>query len=250
MDEKVIVAFAKWMQTKDKQLAQVPTEQLAQQVVKALQTEEGQKQLQPLFQQFQTEMQGGMFKSGGKLDQAVKKMSGGGSSENDRKKNVLEHNDIPKKDYYDKVGLGNYVYRKIDGEWYENLPDAWGDRWLPYEGTHHYDELERLAAGSPSTFSLSKVRNELGEYHPEKTIDGSRYILKTMPAKITRAEAIEDVLNNADYSKPETWYKNGTDSVMVQIDNPRFPRSASNTDLSVKAYRNIPKFRKAADRIG
>ena len=75
MDEKVIVAFAKWMQTKDQQLAQVPTEQLAQQVIKALQTEEGQKQLQPLFQQFQTEMQGGMFKRGGKMDQAVKKMS-------------------------------------------------------------------------------------------------------------------------------------------------------------------------------
>ena len=73
MNEKeVIVAFAKWMQTKDKQLAKVPTEQLAQQVVKALQTEEGQKQLQPLFQQFQAEMQGGMFKRGGKLDYAVK----------------------------------------------------------------------------------------------------------------------------------------------------------------------------------
>ena len=74
MDEKAIVAFAKWMQTKDKQLAQVPTEQLAQQVAKALQTEEGQKQLQPLFQQFQTEMQGGMFKSGGKLDQAAERL--------------------------------------------------------------------------------------------------------------------------------------------------------------------------------
>lgn len=81
MDDKVIVAFAKWMQTKDKQLAQVPTEQLAQQVIKALQTEEGQKQLQPLFQQFQTEMQGGMFKCGGKMDQAVKKMKHGSKTE-------------------------------------------------------------------------------------------------------------------------------------------------------------------------
>lgn len=113
MDEKVIVAFAKWMQTKDKQLAQVPTEQLAKQVVQALQTEEGQKQLQPLFQQFQTEMQGGMFKSGGKLDQAVKKMYGGGETENTRQKEVLAQSKIPSKNYHDIVGMGNYIYKKI-----------------------------------------------------------------------------------------------------------------------------------------
>lgn len=77
MDEKTILAFAKWMQTKDKQLAGVPTEQLAAQVVKALKTEEGQKQLAPLFEQFQTELNGGMFKCGGKMDQAVKRMQGG-----------------------------------------------------------------------------------------------------------------------------------------------------------------------------
>lgn len=105
------------MQTKDKQLAQVPTEQLAQQVVKALQTEEGQKQLQPLFQQFQTELQGGMFKRGGKMDQAVKKMSDGGDTLNTRRqKEVLEYSRVPSKDYYEIVGDGNYIYKKIDGE--------------------------------------------------------------------------------------------------------------------------------------
>ena len=260
MDEKTIMAFAKWTQVpenamtfakwmqKDKELAQVPVEKLAQQISVTTQTREGAEKLFPLFQQFQSESQS-MFKKGGKMDQAVKKMSEWGSSENDRKKKVLEHNRIPKKDYYDEVGLGNYVYKKIGDEWYENLPDTWGDKWLPYEGTHHYDELERLAAGSPSTLALSGIRNELGEYHPEKTIEGSRYVLKTMPAKITRAEAIENVLNDADYSKPETWYKNGTDSVMVKIDNPRFPISASNTDLTVKAYRNIPWFRDAANAV-
>lgn len=55
------------MQTKDKQLAQIPTEQLAKQVIEALQTEEGQKQLQPLFQQFQTEM-GQSYQFGGKIE--------------------------------------------------------------------------------------------------------------------------------------------------------------------------------------
>lgn len=77
MNEKVIVAFAKWIQTKDEQLAQVPIEQLAQHVAQALQTEEGQKQLGPLFQQFQSELQGGMFKRGGKLDYATKKLKSG-----------------------------------------------------------------------------------------------------------------------------------------------------------------------------
>lgn len=121
MDEKVIVAFAKWMQTKDKQLAQVPTEQLAQQVVKALQTEEGQKQLQPLFQQFQTEMQGGMFKCGGKMDQAVKRMSGGGATE-EKPGSVYDlipelGNPMTKPvEYYDNGALqtGEYAHRTLN----------------------------------------------------------------------------------------------------------------------------------------
>lgn len=71
-----------------------------------------------------------------------------------------------------------------------------------------------------------------------------------MPAKITKAEAIEDVMNGTDYSKPESWYKNGIDSVVVRTDNPRFPRTASNRDLSVQLYRNNPTFRKVADFVG
>lgn len=74
MDEKTLLEFAKWMQTKDNQLAQIPTEQLAQQLVQALQTEEGQKQLAPLFQQFQQESGTAIFKNGGRMDYAVKFM--------------------------------------------------------------------------------------------------------------------------------------------------------------------------------
>lgn len=62
------------MQTKDTQLAQIPAEQLAQQLIQALQTEEGQKQLAPLFQQFQQESGTTIFKNGGKMDYAVKFM--------------------------------------------------------------------------------------------------------------------------------------------------------------------------------
>lgn len=66
--KKVLLAFAKWVQAKDEKLAGVPIQELVPYLVEALQTEEGQE----LFQQFQTEMQGGMFKRGGKLDYAVK----------------------------------------------------------------------------------------------------------------------------------------------------------------------------------
>jgi Skp family chaperone for outer membrane proteins len=120
MDEKVIVAFAKWMQTKDEQLAQVPTEQLAEQVIKALQTEEGQKQLQPLFQQFQTEMQGGMFKCGGKMDQAVKKMKRGSKTEKvEAPSDEIQYANDPRlKDVFRKEGSARYdgiIYYKHDG---------------------------------------------------------------------------------------------------------------------------------------
>lgn len=74
MDEKVIVAFAKWMQKKDPQYAKIPTEYLAQQLDQLLQTEEGLTQLKPLIDEFKKDIQGGMFKSGGKLDQAAERL--------------------------------------------------------------------------------------------------------------------------------------------------------------------------------
>ena len=76
MEEKTLLAFAKWMQSKDEKLAKVPVEQLAAKVVEAMKTQEGQKQLAPLFQQFQSEVSE-IMRSGGKMDYAVKKMSEG-----------------------------------------------------------------------------------------------------------------------------------------------------------------------------
>lgn len=251
MEEKTLLAFAKWMQSKDEKLAKIPAEQLAVKVAEALKTPEGQKQLTPLFQQFQSEVSE-IMRSGGKMDYAVKRMDGGGSApkDTDAQRDVLSHSDIPRKDYYETVGMGNYLYKKIDGEWYENMPDTWGDRWIPFDGEHHYDELERLAAGSPSTRELDRIRNSMGTFHPGKVVNGSHYVLKTMPAKTTKEEAIENVLQGADYSKPSTWYKNGVDSVIVKTTDPRSPKVSSNQDLTVKAYRNIPAFRKVADAVG
>ena len=65
------------MQKKDPQYAKIPTEYLAQQLDQLLQTEEGFAKLKPLIDDFQKDVQGGMFKCGGKMDQAVKKMQGG-----------------------------------------------------------------------------------------------------------------------------------------------------------------------------
>jgi hypothetical protein len=61
------------MQSKDQQLASVPVEQLAAQVAQALQTPEGQKQLAPLFQQFQAEV-GQLMRNGGKMNYAVNRL--------------------------------------------------------------------------------------------------------------------------------------------------------------------------------
>lgn len=71
-----------------------------------------------------------------------------------------------------------------------------------------------------------------------------------MPAKITKAEAVENVRNGADYSQPETWNRNGIDSTLVVLDDPHFPKAVSNSDFAVRAYRNIPAFRKIADNVG
>ena len=85
MEEKTLLAFAKWMQSKDEKLAKVPVEQLAAKVAEAMKTQEGQKQLAPLFQQFQSEVSE-IMRSGGKMDYAVKRMSGGGFTEEKQSK--------------------------------------------------------------------------------------------------------------------------------------------------------------------
>ena len=127
MEEKTLSAFAKWMQSKDEKLAKVPVEQLAVKVAEALKTQEGQKQLAPLLQQFQSEVSE-IMRSGGKMEYAVKRMSEGGETSSDtaRQKEVLKYSNLPSKDYYEIVGDGNYIYTKIDDEWHENMPDGWG----------------------------------------------------------------------------------------------------------------------------
>lgn len=79
MEEKTLLAFAKWMQSKDQQLASIPVEQLAAQVAQALQTPEGQKQLAPLFQQFQAEV-GQVMRSGGRIGYAISRLQSGGTT--------------------------------------------------------------------------------------------------------------------------------------------------------------------------
>jgi hypothetical protein len=85
MEEQLLFEFAKWLQGKDEQLASLSIDQIVSQVAQALQTPEGQKQLAPLFQQFQAESTG-MFKKGGKLDYAVRKMKSRGCKSKKTKK--------------------------------------------------------------------------------------------------------------------------------------------------------------------
>lgn len=135
------------MQTKDKQLAQVPVEKLAQQVVTALQTEEGQKQLAPLFQQFQAESKT-MFEKVGKMDQAVKRLSEG---------DVVDHTSL---------------YKSDDGRFYDEQGNAWTSKeeWvrsdaqknpkkyspvypklgMPLTKEHHYLDRDAVISGEPA----------------------------------------------------------------------------------------------------
>ena len=119
MNEKeVIVAFAKWMQKKDPQYAKIPTEHLVQQLNQILQTEEGFAKLKPLIDEFQKDVQGGMFKRGGKMDQAVKKMQPGGTSEKVKAPNneIQDAADTRLIDKWDnRVEYDPYVYIKEDG---------------------------------------------------------------------------------------------------------------------------------------
>lgn len=247
MDEKTLIAFAKWMQAKDTQLAQIPTEQLAQQLVQALQTEEGQKQLAPLFQQFQQEAGTEIFKKGGRMDQAVKKMQTG--DKYNKYSNTLESQKVPSKHYHNEVWDGGHLYKKIDGVWHTTPdPDYPGHRkeWSPVERN-----FDHLMPGSPSTDELNDIRASISEYHPEKTIGHARYILNTAPIEVTEKEAIAGVKRGENYSKPETWYKNGVDSTFTVVKTGRTPSVASNQDWQTKAYRNNTwYFRDIADFFG
>lgn len=70
-DKKVMVTFAKWLKTKKKdslpkEWMNVSDEQLADELAKFLQTEDGVKQLTPFIKEFETDMQQQtMFASGG-----------------------------------------------------------------------------------------------------------------------------------------------------------------------------------------
>ena len=221
MDEKVIVAFTKWMQTKDKQLAQVPTEQLAQQVVKALQTEEGQKQLQPLFQQFQTEMQGGMFKRGGKMDQAVKKMQWGETI-----------------DYTPLVEEDGKLYDETGGVWTS------ASEWLRHDAGLHPEKYSPIypKLGEPLTKPHSYVdmtaamdgENAYRTQHPDGTITGfgGQIVERIVPQK----PAIRYSGND-----PITRHVVGNDTVYM-MSRPTttgyLDRRGRATDKEVSKYRN------------
>jgi hypothetical protein len=247
MDEKVIVAFAKWMQAKDKQLAKVPTEQLAQQVVEALQTEEGQKQLQPLFKQFQTEMQGGMFKSGGKLDQAVKKMQPGGATEKVKapRREIQSSEDPRLQDGLRKNNTSTYdglTYYKHGDIWseYED-PEKRGSIAVP--GTLKHEILESNSYHIPSRRVLDAQRNYGSEHQQVVDEDGNTaYTLSRTAAIPTTQEAVAII--DGKNVEPRI------DSLITRNHGVRRPQYASNTDLSVKLYRNNPYFRKAADFVG
>lgn len=221
MDEKVIVAFTKWMQTKDKQLAQVPTEQLVKQVVKALQTEEGQKQLQPLFQQFQTEMQGGMFKCGGKMDQAVKKMQPGGSAEIVKApRSEIQNDEDPRlRDKWREI-IGDYQY--IDGEWY----DMYNNPYQPVDD-NLYSDLYNASYKSPSSRRLNQRRNFYARQQTVVDEDGNTVYTLTTGYPKQNYHALKD--------------DRTMDSVITRKHGFNKGEEASNKDFGVKFYRNFPR---------
>lgn len=70
MDKKqIMLTFAKWMQKNKKELANVPTEKLAEHLEQQLQTEEGVAELAPYLEAFEKEMKnsqtGVMYSNGG-----------------------------------------------------------------------------------------------------------------------------------------------------------------------------------------
>lgn len=69
------------MQSKDEKLAKVPVEQVAAKVAEALKTQEGQKQLAPLLQQFKSEVRE-IMRSGGKMECAIKNIEQGAKLQN------------------------------------------------------------------------------------------------------------------------------------------------------------------------
>lgn len=236
------------MQTKDQQLAQVPVEQLAQQVMSALQTEEGQKQLAPLFQQFQSESQA-MFKKGGKMDQAVKRLQPGGATSSNT--DFLRTADVPSKNYNQRFAENGRLYWKDGNDWYR-LSEGMEEpvRLDPEFDASEITRREQEAVDIPSNRSLNETRSRLGRWHQPKEVDGVKYDLKTMPTKVSRTQLLNDVMDNADFRNPNTWDKYGTDSVMMATDPSFYSRTASNRDWTVSAYRQRPAFRKVADMVG
>ena len=223
MDEKVIVAFTKWMQTKDKQLAQIPTEQLAKQVVKALQTEEGQKQLQPLLQEFQSEMQEGMFKCGGKMDQAVKRMQPGGSTEAVKapRSEIQYYNDRRLKDRYDSV-IENFQMGN-DGLWHDVEASN------PYAPVSEemQEKLDKMSYHTPSNRRLNQRRNFYARQQTVVDEDGNTVYTLTTGYPKQNYNALKDNMP--------------ADSVITRKHGFMRGEEASNKDLGVKLYRRFPK---------
>jgi hypothetical protein len=209
------------MQTKDKQLAQVPAEQLAQQVAKALQTEEGQKQLQPLFQQFQSEMQGEMFKCGGKMDQAVKRMQPGESAEIVKapRREIQNDEDPRLRDEWREI-IGDYQY--IDGEWY----DMYNNPYRPVGDDLHHD-LYNASYKSPSNRRLNQRRNFYARQQTVVDEDGNTAYTLTTGYPKQNYHALKEGRT--------------MDSVITRKHGFNRGEEASNKDFGVKFYRNFPK---------
>lgn len=245
MEEKTLLAFAKWLQSKDQQFANVPAEQLAAQVAQALQTPEGQKQLAPLFQQFQAEV-GQVMRNGGKMNYAISRLQPGGTTP--VKGNVPRYN-------YDEVWYNGHMYRKRDGVWESTPdPDRYGHKelWREVPDQEYYGPIleEHVVAYSPSTKELDEIRNGMAVHHPAKTVDGGTGVLVTRPVKITSGEAQDKVYSGKNFSNRDTWYENGVDSTMVVIKNPDKPEVHSNQDWQVQWYRKYPLFRAISDAVG
>ena len=84
MGEQELFAFAKWLQTENEQLSTVPIDQVVNMIIQKSQTPEGQQEIMAAYQAFQ-QASTEMFKRGGKLDYAVRKMKSGGCKSKKKK---------------------------------------------------------------------------------------------------------------------------------------------------------------------
>lgn len=224
MNEKeVIVAFAKWMQKKDPQYAKIPTEHLVQQLNQILQTEEGFAKLKPLIDEFQKDVQGGMFKRGGKMDQAVKKMQPGGTSEKVKAPNneIQDAADTRLFDKWDnRVEYDPYVYIKEDGVWVDASSPH------PISKEQQY-ALQREAYNKPSI----RLQNQRRNYNAKQNVvvdeDGNTTYVLTTGFPRQNYNALED--------------PRSADSVITRKHGFNRGVEASNKDLGVSFYRNFPR---------